>query len=147
LERFGFLERFGVDFTQLVGFVEIGHVAPEFDPRELHEDMKLSYGVGLRASAQGLMVRADLSFSEEGGQLQMFVSQPFWVDGVAEKVGFEATKGLTLRRLARLGRRRGDRSERSCRTIDERSTANDRERSGPNDRDRRHDSERSGQAA
>jgi hypothetical protein len=77
LARFGFLDRFGVDFTQLVGFVEIGRVAPEFDLGELHEDMKLTYGVGLRASAQGLIVRADLGISEEGAQLQMFVSQPF----------------------------------------------------------------------
>lgn len=77
LARFGFLDRFGVDFTQLVGFVETGRVAPEFDLGELHEDMKLTYGLGLRASAQGLIVRADLGFSDEGAQLQMFVGQPF----------------------------------------------------------------------
>ncbi|MBP6596637.1 MAG: hypothetical protein KA196_03915 [Arenimonas sp.] len=77
LARFRFLDHFGVDFTQLVGFVEMGRVAPEFDLGELHEDMKFTYGVGIRASAQGLIVRADFGFSEEGGQIQMFVSQPF----------------------------------------------------------------------
>jgi hypothetical protein len=39
--------------------------------------MKFTYGLGLRASAQGLIVRADLGASEEGMQIQMFVSQPF----------------------------------------------------------------------
>jgi outer membrane protein assembly factor BamA len=77
LARFRFLDRFGVDFTQLVGFVEMGRVAPEFDLGELHEDMKLTYGLGLRASAQSLVVRADLGFSDEGAQVQMFVGQPF----------------------------------------------------------------------
>lgn len=71
------LDRFGVDFTQLVGFVEAGRVAPEFDLGELHEDMKYSYGVGFRASAQSLVVRMDLGASDEGMQVQMFVSQPF----------------------------------------------------------------------
>ncbi len=77
LARFGFLDHFGVDFTQLVGFVEMGRVAPEFDLGELHEDMKFTYGIGLRASAQSLIVRADMGFSDEGAQLQMFVTQPF----------------------------------------------------------------------
>jgi hypothetical protein len=39
--------------------------------------MKFTYGLGLRASAQSLVVRADLGASEEGMYLQMFVSQPF----------------------------------------------------------------------
>lgn len=77
LARFRFLDRFGVGYTQLVGFVEMGRGAPEFDLGELHKDMKVTYGAGLRASAQGLIVRADLGFSEEGAQLQIFVSQLF----------------------------------------------------------------------
>lgn len=77
LSRFRFLDRFGIDFTQLVGFLEVGRVGPEFDLGDLHEDMKFTYGVGLRASALGLIVRADLGVSEEGLQVQMFVSQPF----------------------------------------------------------------------
>lgn len=77
LAPFRFLDHFGVDLTQLVGFVEMGRVAPEFDLGELHEDMKVTYGIGLRASAQGLVVRADLGISEEGAVLQMFVNQPF----------------------------------------------------------------------
>jgi hypothetical protein len=77
LTRFRFLDRFGVDFTQLVGFVEMGRVGPEFDLGELHEDMKFTYGLGLRASAQGLIVRADLGASDEGMFVQMFVGQPF----------------------------------------------------------------------
>jgi hypothetical protein len=77
LSRFRFLDRFGIDFTQLVGFVEMGRVGPEFDLSELHEDMKFTYGLGLRASAQSLIVRADLGASDEGMFVQMFVGQPF----------------------------------------------------------------------
>jgi hypothetical protein len=77
LARFSFLDRFGVDFTQLIGFVEAGRVAPEFDLGELHEDLKLTYGAGIRASAQSLVVRMDLGASDEGMQVQMFVSHPF----------------------------------------------------------------------
>ncbi len=77
LARFGMLDRFGIDFTQLVGFVEAGRVAPEFDLGELHEDLKYTVGVGFRASAQGLLVRVDLGASDEGAQVQMFVNQPF----------------------------------------------------------------------
>jgi hypothetical protein len=71
------LDRFGVDFTQLVGFVEAGRVAPAFDLGELHDDMKLTFGAGFRASAQSLVVRMDLGASDEGLQVQMFVSHPF----------------------------------------------------------------------
>jgi hypothetical protein len=77
LGGFRFLDRFGIDFTQLVGFVEAGRVAPEFDLGELHEDMKFTYGVGLRASAKTLIVRADFAASDEGMWVQMFVNQPF----------------------------------------------------------------------
>ena len=39
--------------------------------------MKASYGVGARALSLGLVVRADLAFSAEGYQVQMFLGQTF----------------------------------------------------------------------
>jgi hypothetical protein len=67
----------GVEWLQIAPFVEVGRVASEWDIGDLHEDMKWDVGVGLRAHAKGLVVRVDTAVSEEGGSVQMMVSQPF----------------------------------------------------------------------
>ncbi len=70
-------DRVGVEWIQLVGFGELGRVAPHWSPRELHRDMRWDLGLGIRAWAKGLVVRADVAFSEEGYGVQMMVGQPF----------------------------------------------------------------------
>lgn len=67
----------GVEWLQIVPFVEIGRVASRYDLAELHSDMKWSAGTGLRAWVQGFVVRADTAFSDEGVRLQMMIGQPF----------------------------------------------------------------------
>lgn len=67
----------GVEWIQIVPFVEVGRVAGSYDLEDLHSDMQWSAGTGLRAWVQGFVVRADLGFSEEGARLQMMVGQPF----------------------------------------------------------------------
>jgi len=67
----------GVQWLQFVPFVEVGRVAPSYDLDNLHSSMKWDVGFGLRAWAKGLVVRMDLAVSEEGGGVQMMVSQPF----------------------------------------------------------------------
>lgn len=69
--------RIRVDWLQLVGFAEIGRVSDEFDIGTLHSDMKTDGGVGLRAFANNLVIRADYAVSEEGAIVQMIVSHPF----------------------------------------------------------------------
>jgi hypothetical protein len=66
-----------VEWLQLVPFVELGRVAPEWDPDTLHSSMKWSAGLGIRAWASGFVVRMDTALSEEGAQVQMMISQPF----------------------------------------------------------------------
>jgi hypothetical protein len=66
-----------VDWIQLVGFAEAGRVAEHWNLSDLHTDMKWSAGLGLRAFVNGLVVRADVGFSQEGGEVQMMVSHPF----------------------------------------------------------------------
>jgi hypothetical protein len=66
-----------VEWLQLVPFVEVGRVAPDWDLGELHSDMKLSTGFGLRAWASGFVIRADMAVSEEGAAVKMMISQPF----------------------------------------------------------------------
>jgi hypothetical protein len=78
LGEIGWLKRLArIDWIQLVGFAEAGRVAPHWNLSELHSDMKWSAGLGLRAFVNGLIVRADVGVSREGGEVQMMVSHPF----------------------------------------------------------------------
>jgi hypothetical protein len=46
-------QRVGIQWIQLVPFVEVGRVAPDWEFDELHRDMKWDVGCGLRAWARG----------------------------------------------------------------------------------------------
>ncbi|WP_171060838.1 hypothetical protein [Poseidonocella sp. HB161398] len=70
-------DHLGVEWIQIVPFVEIGRVAGSYDLGELHSDMKWNAGAGLRAWVQGFVVRADTAFSDEGIRVQMMIGQPF----------------------------------------------------------------------
>lgn len=70
-------DRLGVEWIQVVPFVEVGRVAGSYDLEELHSDMKWDVGAGLRAWVQGFVVRADTAFSDEGVRVQMMIGQPF----------------------------------------------------------------------
>jgi hypothetical protein len=52
-------------------------VAEHWSPRELHSDMQWSAGIGLRFFVNHLVVRADVGFSKQGGEVQMMISHPF----------------------------------------------------------------------
>jgi hypothetical protein len=70
-------QRVGIQWIQLVPFVEVGRVAPDWEFDKLHRDLKWDVGCGLRAWAQGLVVRVDVAYSDEGFGVQMMVGQPF----------------------------------------------------------------------
>lgn len=67
----------GVEWLQFAPFIEVGRVASDWDFAELHEDMKIDGGIGLRARARGIVVRFDTAVSEEGVGIQMMVGMPF----------------------------------------------------------------------
>ncbi len=67
----------GIKWLQFAPFVEVGRVAPEWSFSRLHSDMKWDAGLGLRASAKGIVIRIDSAYSDEGVGLQMMISQPF----------------------------------------------------------------------
>jgi len=73
------LKRFNIDldWLQFVGFAEAGRVADEFDLSELHSDIQWSGGLGLRAFANHLIVRAELAASDEDAIVVMSINQPF----------------------------------------------------------------------
>jgi hypothetical protein len=54
-----------------------GMVAPEWSFSRLHSDMKWDAGLGIRASAKGIVIRVDSAYSDEGVGVQMMISQPF----------------------------------------------------------------------
>ncbi len=67
----------GVEWIQVVPFLEVGRVHDSYDLAELHTDMKWNAGAGLRAWVKGFVVRADTAFSDEGVRVQMMIAQPF----------------------------------------------------------------------
>jgi outer membrane protein assembly factor BamA len=73
----GLQQYIGVQWIQLVPFVEAGRVAPLWNFHELNSAMKWDAGFGFRAMAKGLAVRIDLAGSSEGARVVMMVEQPF----------------------------------------------------------------------
>jgi len=65
------------DWLQLVGFVEGGRVANEYDFSELFSDWKVDGGLGLRAMMAGGVVRLDVGASDEGVNAWVMFAQPF----------------------------------------------------------------------
>jgi len=57
--------------------VEVGRAAPEWRFSDLHSDMKWDAGLGIRAWAQGIVIRIDTAYSDEGASVQMMIAQPF----------------------------------------------------------------------
>lgn len=65
------------DWIQLVGFVEGGRVANDYDVSELLKDWKVDVGVGIRCLFAGAVARLDVARSEEGTSMWVMFSQPF----------------------------------------------------------------------
>jgi hypothetical protein len=77
-DRWAWLQQYvGIEWLQIVPFVEVGRVAPAWNAADLHSDMKWSAGLGVRAWAKGIVARVDGAFSPEGVGVQMMISQPF----------------------------------------------------------------------
>lgn len=69
--------KIGAEFFQLVAFIDLGRVAPEWSITTLHKDMKYSVGAGLRFFMKGMIVRLDVANGQEGTLTQMFIDHPF----------------------------------------------------------------------
>ena len=62
---------------QIVGFVEVGRVAPSWHIGDLHEDLKWSAGAGLRFMIGSGILRLDFATSEENTQWWVMARQAF----------------------------------------------------------------------
>jgi len=65
------------DWFQLVGFVEGGRVANEYDFSELFSDWKTDIGFGIRTLMAGGVVRLDIATSDEGSAAWVMFGHPF----------------------------------------------------------------------
>lgn len=71
------LKPLNIDWWQVVPFVEIGRVAPQWSISELHTDMRKVLGVGLRFMAQKAVFRLDTAFADDSWSMYAMVGQPF----------------------------------------------------------------------
>ena len=80
MPRWNPLEKYkwmGVDFFQLVGFIEVGRVAPAWVLDTLHTDMKTAGGFSIRMFLQKALVRFDFGFSDENVEIFAMSGHPF----------------------------------------------------------------------
>ena len=77
LGNLSFLRFFEIDWWQIVGFVEVGRVAPDWRIKTLHTDMQRDIGIGLRAMTLRAVVRLDAAFSDESWQIYAMAGHPF----------------------------------------------------------------------
>ena len=75
--RAKFLKPLEVDWIQIVPFVEIGRVAPEWSLSTLHTDMKKVAGLGFRLMAQKVVYRLDVAVAEDSWSMWAMVGHPF----------------------------------------------------------------------
>ena len=71
------IRRFPWRWWQWVAFAEVGRVAPSWNISLLHDDMKWSAGLGIRAMIGSGVVRAEVATSAESTQLVLMVNHPF----------------------------------------------------------------------
>ena len=62
---------------QVVGFVEAGRVAPSWNLGDLHDDLKWSAGIGIRAMIGAGIIRVDFATSDESSQFWVMAQQAF----------------------------------------------------------------------
>ena len=75
--RISMMRMLDIQWWQFVVLGELGRVAPEWDIKTLHEDMKWDAGLGVRAMFGAAVGRMDFMYGEEGFALQAMFGQSF----------------------------------------------------------------------
>jgi hypothetical protein len=71
------LRPFEIDWWQAVFFAEVGRVAPEWNLKTMHRDMKVDFGVSLRMMIMRAVGRLDVAVSNEGASVKALIGHPF----------------------------------------------------------------------
>lgn len=77
IEDVNWLKFLRLNWFQVVGFVEAGRVSPEYTVNTLLSDLKVDYGVSLRALMAGIVIRFDIAHSNESTNSWIMVDHPF----------------------------------------------------------------------
>ncbi|NRD74955.1 BamA/TamA family outer membrane protein [Shewanella sp. VB17] len=77
IEDVNWLKFLKLNWFQIVGFVEAGRVSPEYTVNTLFSDLKMDYGVSLRALMAGIVIRFDVAHSDESTNSWIMVDHPF----------------------------------------------------------------------
>ncbi|HIE55693.1 MAG TPA: hypothetical protein EYP90_11010, partial [Chromatiaceae bacterium] len=77
LDRLPLLKHLEIDWWQLVGFVEAGRVAPEYENDLFYKDLKWDFGLSLRVMTFRVPMRLDWALSEEGYSIWAMYGQPY----------------------------------------------------------------------
>lgn len=71
------IKKIDIPWWQVVASIEVGRVTDTVDLKEYLTDPKYSYGLGVRALIEGIVVRAGMSMSEESSLFRIMVNQTF----------------------------------------------------------------------
>ena len=77
IPRWNALEGVGFEWWQFSLFADVGRVAPSYNFRELHSNMRYNIGLGIRGLADYLVLRADLAYGDEGLEIQLMAGHPW----------------------------------------------------------------------
>lgn len=77
LGRIHTLDPLKARWWQIIGLVEVGRVAPEWNFKTLHSDMKYDVGIGLRGMFDQAIGRIDFVVSPEGMSVSVMMGQSF----------------------------------------------------------------------
>ena len=80
--RIPLINKLYIPWWEWILFTEVGRVADNYSFSDLHSNMKVSVGAGIRVSVEGLIVRADSAVSEDGGEVQMFFGHKSHIIGL-----------------------------------------------------------------
>lgn len=69
--------KIGIELLQLALFCDFGRVSEKWQLDEFHKKMQYTYGIGIRALMNGMVLRMDAGKSRENFMIQMFVENPF----------------------------------------------------------------------
>ena len=75
--RISVMRLLDIQWWQFAVIGELGRVAPEWDLKTLHTDMKWDAGLGVRAMFGAAVGRMDFMYGEEGFAMQAMFGQSF----------------------------------------------------------------------
>jgi outer membrane protein assembly factor BamA len=68
---------YDMPWWQWVVFTDLGQVSESYNLTDLHEEMSWSAGAAIRFQVEGVVVRTELAWGNEGDEFRVMINQPF----------------------------------------------------------------------